>query len=72
LLRNEQASCAYLHGGGSRKVGSIPINRASMTAAGLKGQIHIAATNAGWVVTLGKSVLSIDGGGVPLAYRGRG
>ena len=34
-------------------------------AAGLKGQIHIDANDAGWVVTLGKSVLSIDGGGFP-------
>ena len=34
-------------------------------AAGLQVQIHIDANNAGWVVTLGKSVLSIDGGGVP-------
>jgi hypothetical protein len=34
-------------------------------AAGQKVQIHIDANNAGWVVTLGKSVLSIDGGGVP-------
>ncbi len=34
-------------------------------AAGLKVQIHIDANNAGWVVTHGKSVLSIDGGGVP-------
>jgi hypothetical protein len=65
--------------GGSRKGGSIPINRASMTersaaadvAAGLKGQIHIDANEAGWVVTLGKSLLSIDGGGVPPAYPGR-
>ena len=28
-------------------------------------QIHIDADNTGWVVTLGKSVLSIGGGGVP-------
>jgi hypothetical protein len=28
-------------------------------------QIHIDANNDGWVVTLGKSVLSIDGGGLP-------
>ena len=69
-----------MHGGGSRKGGSIPINRASMTeraaaadvAAGLKVQIHIDANDAGWMVTLGKSVLSIDGGGVPPAYPGRG
>jgi hypothetical protein len=37
---------------------------AADVAAGLKGQIHIDANNASWVVTLGKSVLSIDGGGV--------
>jgi hypothetical protein len=45
---------------------------AADVAAGLKGQIHIDANDAGWVVTLGKSVLSIDGGGVPPAYPGRG
>ena len=45
---------------------------AADVAAGLKGQIHIDANNASWVVTLGKSVLSIDGGGVPPAYPGRG
>jgi PEP-CTERM motif len=36
-----------------------------MTAAGLKGQIHIDANDASWVMTLGKSVLSSDGGGIP-------
>jgi hypothetical protein len=45
---------------------------AAHVAAGLKVQIHIDANDAGWVVTLGKSVLSIDGGGVPPAYPGRG
>ena len=38
---------------------------AADVVAGLKGQIHIDANDAGWVVTLGKSVLSIDGGGFP-------
>jgi hypothetical protein len=37
---------------------------AADVAAGLKVQIHIDANEAGWVVTLGNSVLSIDGGGV--------
>jgi hypothetical protein len=45
---------------------------AADVAAGLKVQIHIDANDAGCVVTLGKSVLSIDGGGVPPAYPGRG
>jgi hypothetical protein len=44
---------------------AIPTSLFPDVATGLKVQIHIDANNAGWVVTLGKSVLSIDGGGVP-------
>jgi hypothetical protein len=33
--------------------------------SGLKVQIRIDQTNAGWIVTLGKSALSLDGGGLP-------
>ena len=44
---------------------SIPNTLFDDVATGLKVMIHIDANDQGWVVTLGKSVLSIDGGGVP-------
>lgn len=34
-------------------------------ATGLQVKIDIDATNSGWVVTLGKSALSLDGGALP-------